>query len=180
MGFVIISIITISIIGTLSHFLYEFSNHNKIVGLFTAVNESVWEHIKIALTPTFLWGIIDGLCYGMNSNYFLAKFTSLIIIIILMPALFYGYKVFIKKEILVIDVIIFYIVIISSQLAFYNLLKIGNIGFIYNYLSYIGIFVIFGGYMIHTLMPAKSIIFKDPISNKYGYKGHTESDNHGK
>ena len=180
MGFVIISIITISIIGTLSHFLYEFSNHNKIVGLFTAVNESVWEHIKIALTPTFLWGIIDGLCYGMQPNYFFAKFTSLIIIIVLMPALFYGYKVFLKKEQLVIDVIIFYIVIISSQLAFYNLSKIGEISFIYNYLSCIGIFVIFGGYMIHTLMPAKSIIFKDPISNKYGYKGHTESDNHGK
>jgi len=29
--------------------------------------------------------------------------------------------------------------------------------------------------MIHTLMPPKSIIFKDPISNKYGFKGHTET-----
>ena len=45
----LISIIVISIIGTLSHFLYDISNHNKILGLFTAVNESTWEHIKIAL-----------------------------------------------------------------------------------------------------------------------------------
>ena len=34
--------------------------------------------------------------------------------------------------------------------------------------------MIFGGYMIHTLSPAESFLFKDPISNKYGYKGHTE------
>lgn len=40
MLFLIISIIIISIIGTLSHFLYDLCNHNKIIGLFSAVNES--------------------------------------------------------------------------------------------------------------------------------------------
>ena len=28
--------------------------------------------------------------------------------------------------------------------------------------------------MIHTLMPAKSFLFKDPLTNKYGYKAHSE------
>lgn len=48
-----IGFIVISIVGTLLHFLYEMSGHNKIVAIFAAVNESTWEHIKIALTPTF-------------------------------------------------------------------------------------------------------------------------------
>ena len=61
LGFVIISVV-----GTLAHFLYDFSHHNKIVGLFAAVNESTWEHIKIALTPTFLWSLYDGYLYGAN------------------------------------------------------------------------------------------------------------------
>lgn len=47
-----LAFIVISVVGTLFHFLYDWSNHNKIVGLFAAVNESTWEHIKIALTPT--------------------------------------------------------------------------------------------------------------------------------
>ena len=51
-----------------------------------------------------------------------------------------------------------------------------DIKYIYRYLSCIGVFLVFGGYMIHTLLPAKSFIFKDPISNKYGFKGHTELD----
>ena len=174
MIFIIISIILISLIGTLSHFMYDISNHNKVIGLFTAVNESTWEHIKIALTPTLLWSFIDGWMYGSNPNYFLAKFSSLGIIILLMPLLFYGYKVITKKDFFIFDIIIFYIVIISSQLLFNFMLEMDPIHYIYKYLSCIGTFLLFGGYMIHTLMPAKSFIFKDPISNNYGFEGHTE------
>ena len=92
MTFVIISIVIISIVGTLSHFLYDISNHNKFIGLFSAVNESTWEHIKIALTPTLLWSLVDGIKYGSEPNYFLAKFVSLLVVILLMPILFYGYQ----------------------------------------------------------------------------------------
>ena len=80
-----IGILVISIVGTIAHFLYDISKHNKVVGLFTAVNESTWEHIKIALTPSFLWGIVDGFKYGEFSNYFCAKFISLFSIIFIIP-----------------------------------------------------------------------------------------------
>lgn len=78
--FMWISIIVISVLGTLAHFLYEISHHNKITGLFTAVNESTWEHIKIALTPTILWSLLDGALFGTGANYFLAKIANLLVI----------------------------------------------------------------------------------------------------
>ena len=174
MLFMIISIVIISIVGTLSHFLYDISNHNKIVGLFTAVNESTWEHIKIALTPTIFWSIIDGLIYGSNPNYILAKFISLNVIIFLMPLLFYGYKYLLKKELFYIDIMIFYIVIICSQLIFNHLLNVPPVGFIVDYISIIGLFILFGCYLLLTLLPLKSFLFKDPITSKYGFKGHSE------
>lgn len=174
MLFTIISIILISIIGTLSHFLYDMSGHNKFIGLFSAVNESTWEHIKIALTPTLLWGIIDSFIYGLDGNYFLAKFISLIIIIILMPLLFYGYQLFTRKDVAVFDILIFYIVIVASQLLFHFLIRMKTVDNFTQYLSCIGIFLIFGGYLIHTLLPAKSFLFKDPITKKYGFIAHTE------
>ena len=172
MNFMIISIILISIIGTLSHFLYDIFKHNKIVGLFTSVNESTWEHIKIALTPTIIWGLIDGYIYGMNPNYFLAKFVSLISIIILMPLLYYGYKYLFKKDNTIINILIFYIVIICSQYLFYNLISMDKVNYYIQYISCIGTFITFACYMIFTLMPIKNFLFKDPISNKYGFKGH--------
>jgi len=172
--FVIISIVIISIVGTLSHFLYDISNHNKFIGLFCAVNESTWEHIKIALTPTILWSLVDGIKYGSEPNYFLAKFVSLLIIIILMPVLFYGYLLITKKDLFVLDILIFYIVIIASQLAFHYIIKAPPVNNVINYLSCVGVFLIFAGYLIHTALPGKSFLFKDPKANKYGYEGHTE------
>ena len=84
----IIEFFFVSLVGTFLHFLYDLTNHNKLVGVFSAVNESVWEHIKLALTPTFLFSLIDGYFYGYYNNYFFAKLISILSIIIVMPLLF--------------------------------------------------------------------------------------------
>lgn len=168
----IISVFTISIIGTILHFLYDISKHNKVVGLFSSVNESTWEHIKIALTPSFLWGIVDGFKYGAFSNYFSAKFISLLSIIVVIPFIYYLYKFVFKKNILFVDISIFYIAIIISQLLFRMIVNFGNICYIYNYISCILLFILFGFYMVVTLFPVKNFIFRDPITNKYGFNGH--------
>lgn len=168
-----LSIIIISILGTLFHFLYDISKHNKVVGLFAAVNESTWEHIKIALTPTILWSIYDGYIYGRNPNYFTAKLSSLLILITFIPTIFYLYKYFTNKPIIIVDILIFYIAIILSQFSFYSIIKLQTLGFATNYLSCISIFIVFGFYMVLTLLPIKSFIFKDPITNKFGFKGHS-------
>lgn len=169
-----LAVLVISIIGTLFHFIYEWSNHNKIIALFAAVNESTWEHIKIALTPTFLWSLYDGFIYGTNPNYFVGKFICLLFIIVLIPTIFYLYKKIVKKPILFIDISSFYITIILSQMIFYHFLNINELNYIIRYISIIGTFLIFGFYMIATLQPLKNFIFKDPITNKYGIKGHYE------
>ena len=169
----IIGIVFISLIGTLLHFMYEWTGHNKVVSIFAAVNESTWEHIKIALTPTFIWTLYDGAIYGLNENYFVAKTVSILVIILLIPILFYGYKFITKKSILVVDIIIFYVTIISSMLVFKYILNIESLHFLYRYMSVVILFVIFGFYMVLTLLPIKNFLFKDPITKKYGIKGHS-------
>ena len=173
---IIVSII-ISIVGTAAHFLYDFTNHNKFIGLFTAVNESTWEHIKIALTPILLCGLYDGFVYGENPNYFLAKFVSLITPIVAIPCIFYGYKSISKKPILVIDILSFYLVIFLSQFLFKIIIDAPAVLYIFDYLGCLGTFAIFGAYSVLTLMPLKIFLFKDPISNKYGFRAHTETFN---
>jgi len=170
----IISTIIICIIGTILHFTYELSNHNKVVGLFSAVNESTWEHIKISLSATLFYSIIDLYLYGNNYNYFFAKFISLLVLIILIPLIFHIYKIIFKKTNLIFDIIYFYIVIFISNYTFYKILTLNNISYLLNYLSIIGVFMIFAFYMRATLLPIKNEIFKDPITKKYGIKGHTK------
>ncbi len=172
----IIGIIFISLIGTLLHFMYEWTNHNKVVSLFAAVNESTWEHIKIALTPIFIWTLYDGAVYGLNPNYFVAKMVSILVIILLIPILFYGYKIFTKKSILVIDITIFYLAIITSCLVFKYIINIKPLPFFYIYLSVVLLFIIFGFYMVLTLQPIKNFLFKDPITKRYGIRGHSHHE----
>lgn len=168
----LIAIIIISVVGTLFHFLYELSHHNKIMALFAAVNESTWEHIKIALTPTILYSLYDGFCYGTNPNYFFAKVLSLLTIIVVIPLIFYSYTGIIKRHVLIIDILSFYIAIALSQFVFYTILKMPALPFTINYLGAVGTFIVFGIYMTATLFPVKNFLFKDPLTKEYGIKAH--------
>lgn len=165
-------IIFICALGTLLHFLYDLTNHNKIVALFSAVNESIWEHIKIALTPIFLWSLYDGFIFGNNPNYFIAKTISIIALIIFIPLVFYIYTNITGKNNLIVDITTFYVAIILNQLIFRFILTIDSFNYIFIYLSVIVLFIIFGFYMILTLFPIENDLFKDPITKKYGIKGH--------
>ena len=167
-----LGVVVISLTGTLAHFVYEWSHHNRVIGLFAAVNESTWEHIKIALTPTFLWSIYDGALYGLNPNYFLAKLASLLVLIFFIPLVFYSYRRITKKSILAIDIATFYIAIILSQLTFYAIIVAPEVSPVFQYLSCLGTFVLFGAYMTLTLKPLRNFLFKDPITGQYGFRAH--------
>ncbi|MDD5980192.1 MAG: DUF6512 family protein [bacterium] len=172
----LIGFIFISIVGTLLHFTYELSNHNKYVALFSAVNESTWEHIKIALTPYFVWSLVDLYLYGNLNNYFFAKLVGVLSIVIIIPIIFYTYQIFTKKPILFIDIITFYVAIFLGQYFSYLSLNMNDVPHFINYLSIILLTIIFGIYITATIMPIKNFLFKDPLTNKYGIKGHAHHE----
>ena len=167
-----ISIVVIFLTGCLAHFFYDLLNAPKALGIFTAINESTWEHIKIAITPTLLWGLIDGYFYGENPNYFTAKLASLLILTFFIPLVFYSYTRISQKPVLPIDIITFLVAIILAQFAFYSIINLEAFPHLVIYLSALGVFCFFGSYMTLTLLPPKSPIFKDPITGKYGFRAH--------
>lgn len=169
-----VSIVVIFSVGCLAHFLYDILKGPKALGLFTAINESTWEHIKIAITPTLLWGLVDSYIYGENPNYFTAKLASLLILTFFIPFIFYSYTRLSKKPILPIDILTFAVSIILAQFAFYFIINQPAIPYWATYLSGIGCFVFFGAYMTLTLLPLKGPIFKDPITGQYGFKAHRD------
>lgn len=56
--FTIFSIVFCVVLGTLLHFTFQWSNQNYLVALFSAVNESVWEHLKLVFFPMFFTTLI--------------------------------------------------------------------------------------------------------------------------
>ena len=60
--FQILSTVFTIILGTILHYTYKWSNKNPLVGTFSAVNESTWEHLKLLYFPMLL-SIIIGYFY---------------------------------------------------------------------------------------------------------------------
>ncbi len=48
----------VSLIGTLLHFLYDLTGY-KLTALFSAVNESTWEHMKLIFFPMLAFAVIE-------------------------------------------------------------------------------------------------------------------------
>ena len=167
---IIISIPILFVVGTCFHFLYEFFGKNLVVGLFAAINESVFEHTKLVMLPIMLWWIIyyisKGKKYNINKNkWFTASLASLITSILLIPFIFYFYTQAFGIESLIIDIIIFLIAIICGQLLGLHIYKYSN-GFNYKFVLYIFIIIVLL-YILFTLNPPKLPIFKAPSISLY-------------
>ena len=115
--------IFVSIVGTLGHFLYEWSNYNPIVGLFFPVNESTWEHMKLLFFPSILYYILlrlflnHSFSFQMRCGLLFGTFVGLITI----PVLFYTYSGILGFTITFVDIAIFYLAVALESWCFYQI-----------------------------------------------------------
>ena len=62
-------------LGVFLHFAYELSGENPIVGLFSLVNESIWEHLKLLFFPMLVLTLWDMFTNQRNNLCFLPART---------------------------------------------------------------------------------------------------------
>lgn len=162
----IIGFFFVSILGTLFHFAYDFFNSNFIVGIFTATNESTFEHLKLLLYPFLIFTIIEYLILKNNSfthinNFICAKTLGLISGLISIIVLFYTYTGILGFNIDFINISIFFIaVFISFFISYITVFKIKNQDNNCLCLLIIGIIVIL--FIIFSIEPANIGLFKEP------------------
>lgn len=172
LGIFIVESLVIVILGSLLHFTYDWSGENKFVGFFSAVNESTWEHIKLALSAIFICTLVDVWFLGSNQNYWYARNLSFIVPVLVIPVLFYGYRSFVRHSILIVDISIFVVAAILSELVFVVVLNGPTIGPKMTGLSLAGGVLILTAYLLLTKFPLHNFLFEDPITHRYGFDGH--------
>lgn len=168
----IISIIFSIILGTLLHFTFELCSNNLFIASFSAVNESVWEHLKLVFFPMFIFTIIEYFLlkdYNNKNNYIFSKTIGIIFAILFITIFFFTYSGIIGNNYLVIDILSFLFAIILGEFICYKLLIKNNE--IKNKIKYICIFILlilFFSFIIFTYFPPEINYFKDPVKNDYG------------
>ena len=73
-----LSALVIFCIGSAMHFVFVASGCSPIVGVFAAVNESVWEHAKLMLWPILGWWLC--LCKGSVQAAVVSTYSAAVLL----------------------------------------------------------------------------------------------------
>jgi len=174
LGYEIIGMFFIIILGSVLHFTFEWSGSQPIVGVFSAVNESVWEHLKLAFWPSLLFMLIEYVSLKkMVNNFALAKTIGVYLMVFIIPIVFYSYTAFTGESVFVIDILTFIVAVIIGQLASYKLLTYKQLPSYLEKFSLVAIVILGLAFVLFTFYPPQLPIFQDPISGQYGIVNHT-------
>ena len=158
------------ILGTLLHFTYEWSGNNLFVGSFSAVNESIWEHLKLVFYPMLIAMIIEYFFVKKDvNNYIEAKTIGIFTAIFFIIVSFYTYSGIIGTSVIVIDILIFIISIILGEYVAYRLMKRKDESTVLTTsLSIIILLFLLLCFIIFTYAPPEVNLFRDIITGMYG------------
>ncbi len=168
---ILYGIIIIFIAAAIIHFLYDLTGKNTIVGFFSPVNESIWEHLKMVIIPIiFWWGIYylfkNGI-YNINGDrWFTGLLVSLVTSLIIIPLLYYFYTEAFGIKNLFIDILITFLSILFGQLLGLHIYK--NYNGIDANIAIIIITLIVIVFIIFTVYTPRLPIFKDGVTKTYG------------
>lgn len=151
-----------SVLGTLSHFFYGWSDENLLIGLISPVNESTWEHMKLVFFPVLLWSLLlpsrlsdesPSLRPALLSGGLLGTFA--------VPVIFYTYSGILGRNVTWIDILIFFI---SIAVIFFYTWKLKNSAKIYEkrtaiYFLTVLFLVLF---FLFTFLPPAIGLFAEP------------------
>lgn len=166
----IISFLILSVFGTLLHFTHGWLKNGFLLHIFSALNESSWEHMKMLVAPTLLVMVIQ--YFALEARY-TNLFNSLLIFFLVelvsMPLLFELLKYLFKNKVpLVFTIGLFYICILLGLLSEYLFLQNGV--FVMSELMVkIGIVVVTASFIVFSYFPPHLPIFKDPVNGGYGH-----------
>lgn len=149
-------------VGTLLHFAYNLFDNIKFIGYFSAVNESIWEHTKLASFSILFYSLIFYIkSKGNLNNFFLGIFLSMLFSILIVPILFYLYYYFTKKSIFILDISIFVIACLIASSTFIYIVNLKNNFTILNIISFIFILILIFYIAKWTFNPPDIFIFKN-------------------
>lgn len=167
--FEILGIIFISLFGSFLHFTFAMANKFWLVGMFSAVNESTWEHLKLAVMAAALWALLEKRVFKLDTNnFFFAKTAGIYTMPVLIVVFFYGYKAILGHHNLFFDILIFFISVIIGQAVSWKIMTMNDFSGNFKNFFIALLFIIILAFIIFTFYPPHLFIFKDPISGGYG------------
>ena len=165
----IIGVFVSFILSIILHFIYGIFP-NTFISVIAPVNESIWEHMKLIVSSTLLFGILEYFIYKKKdipyNNFILSYAISSILGIFVYLLLYiplndiFGHKAYIAISLL-------FIILIFVQIVSYYIMSYKEI----NHSNDVGILIIIIIYLAFgylTYHPPKINLFYDYMNKGYG------------
>lgn len=157
-------------VGTLLHFLFDWTGGNVVAALFSAVNESIWEHMKLLFYPQVLFALAEYIFWGKDVEAFWCiKLTGIVIGLVLIPVAYYTYTGILGINGDWFNIAIFFL---AAGVAYWRetvLFQRNALCSIHPKLAVLLLCLLAAVFILFTFNPPCIPLFRDPMTGGYGY-----------
>ena len=157
-----------TLLGTLLHFLYDWTGGSLLSAPFSGVNESTWEHMKLLFWPMFLFALIQRPFFRDRKDYWPVKGLGILLGLALIPVLFYTGRGVFGTYPDWVNIGIFYV---SAALAYFlewRLFRKDPLTRKGPWLAFAGICLLGVLFAAFTFAQPQLPLFQDPLTGTYG------------
>ncbi|MDH7490293.1 MAG: DUF6512 family protein [Anaerolineae bacterium] len=113
----------ILVAGAALHFAFAWSGYWRPIAWLAAVNESLWEHLKLAFWPAVAFALAEYVAFGSRMpTFWAAKGVGIALMPAVIVGLFYAYTAVLGDSFLPLDILIFIAAAALGQWVSYRLL----------------------------------------------------------
>lgn len=161
-----------SIAGTLLHFLFDWTGQHVVAALFSAVNESIWEHMKLIYYPMLTFALIEYRFWRRETEgFWCVKLWGIVLALVLIPTIYYMYTGVLGRSADWFSITIFFI---AAGVAYrQETLRFRNKkACLLPEWAAFGLICLIGViFILLTFAPPHIPLFQDPVTGSFGFWG---------
>lgn len=160
----------VSVLGTVLHFLFDWTG-GTVAALVSAVNESIWEHMKLIYVPMLIFAGIEYTVFGKSHpDFWCIKLAGFLTALVLIPALYYTYTGSLGINAGWFNVTIFFL---AAGTAFYLETRLFQIDWTCRLPGWaaLGLILLIGClFTLFTFLPPRIPLLRDPLTGSFGFQ----------
>ncbi len=160
--------VIVFIIASFLHFLYDLTP-SSLTALLGAVNESIWEHMKIFAIAYTFYSFAELLWARPNLKRFtVAKAVGLYVMVSAVPLIYYSYTFFTQKSLFIVDLLTGLLSVGLGFLVSYKLYNSERKIEKYFFTSLMMLFLMLMAVVCFTFYPPQTELFRDVVTSTFG------------
>lgn len=158
-----------AVVGTLLHFLFDWTGGSIVAALFSAVNESIWEHLKLLYYPMLVFALLEWRYWGKDTeSFWCVKLLGILLGLGLIVVVYYTYTGALGVKADWFNITLFFL---AAGLSYWVETKLFCRSFscpVRPKLAVALFFLLAAAFTVFTFLPPQIPLFQDPINGIYG------------